>query len=584
MSVEVIKENINALCRLLKDDLPPVRNAAGSCMDQLVSMRDGKRLMTRVLLPEGKGPWPVILVRNPYNKVNDDNAMGHPLFAFVNYGYALVYQQIRGLYDSEGDWYAFENEREDGLDTVEWIKEQPWCAGKIGTYGSSYLAHVQWCMADALPAEVKAMYLSDFGGEPYELFYENGMFKLGIWNLWAAQMMSPEGKEEVGQPDVDAFFESLKVKPPIDMDIRIKGKYCEYYRNWVTSPSPDSLYWKRGFWGRYGEIVNSVRTPVLFQAGWFDIFLESELRTFFHLPDSIRKKSRLIIGPWHHGNQCGGDLSYKKEGAMGTLQMKAALEWFDHYLMDMPYPRKLGAVEAYKIGADEWCLWDKEQTKEQELFLDINPAGATKNSTGALQLYPPRNAEMFGYLYDPDHPVSFKGGNWLLNFEDPGKSPACSCRQEMPCRRQDVLTFLSEPLKQAICIKGRPSFSFYVCTDVPNTAFTVRLSEQTADNTAYNIRDGAADLLCCGSRMDNGDYHLKFTASEVYWELKAGSRIRLDISSSNYPGYHLHPNLPGTWSVQAAACPANQTVYSGGDRASSIVLPIACPCAGTDQG
>ena len=206
MSVEVIKENINALCRLLKDDLPPVRNAAGSCMDQLVSMRDGKRLMTRVLLPEGKGPWPVILVRNPYNKVNDDNAMGHPLFAFVNYGYALVYQQIRGLYDSEGDWYAFENEREDGLDTVEWIKEQPWCAGKIGTYGSSYLAHVQWGMADALPAEVKAMYLSDFGGEPYELFYENGMFKLGIWNLWAAQMMSPEGKEEVGQPDVDAFF------------------------------------------------------------------------------------------------------------------------------------------------------------------------------------------------------------------------------------------------------------------------------------------------------------------------------------------------------------------------------------------
>ena len=188
---DAIRQKIGQIHHMLAGELPPPTHEAGGCQDSLVPCRDGAGLMTRTVLPAGAGPWPVIVSRNPYTPVDTIDGLNSGILALVRYGYAVVCQQVRGLYRSQGEWYAFEREREDGLDLLEWTASQPWCDGRICLYGGSYLGHVIWAMADALPPQVKTIYTLFWGDDPYGSFYENGMFKQATWTLWAAQMMQP---------------------------------------------------------------------------------------------------------------------------------------------------------------------------------------------------------------------------------------------------------------------------------------------------------------------------------------------------------------------------------------------------------
>jgi putative CocE/NonD family hydrolase len=549
--------------------MPAPTHELGHYEDMMVKMRDGVGLMTRVYFPKGEGPWPVLITRTPYVPVNMEAV---DLMPFVNYGYVVVHQQVRGTYESEGKWHAFENDRNDGLDTMRWVTKQSWMDGNIGTIGMSYLGHVQWCLADEVPPEVKAMHITVYGGDPYESFYINGMFKQYSLIRWAFAMWAVMNKLN-WPPDNDTFWKAYKARPHIDMDRELLGLECPYYRSWITNPDPNSDYWSKGSWGALKEASARVKTPLMLIGGWFDFFISSMINGYNQLPEETKKESRFIIGPWCHGPQPDYPNSQFPSFA-------DTLEWFDHHLKGKPYNHQKGLVETYVIGEGVWKSWEGgiKPSGSKRFYLhksvDLNYKGGTLETESQGQ------SDSISYVYDPDNPVHTKGGaNILVNAEAPDEAPACSILQDEPGAREDVITFISEPLNEDLSIAGCTRAHFYVSSDAEDTSFTAKLSEVLPDGSAYNIQDSITTLEYRNGDRKAAPYtpgeivSVDLELSPITWTVKKGSRLRLDISSSNYPCFNAHPNVAGIWSMQTDVRIARQTLYTGGKYQSFIDIP-----------
>ena len=420
-------------------EFPPPRTAFDRCEDIMMPARDGICLATRVFYPSGKGPFPVILIRNPYTPVNDNDYMTQGFLLFLLYGYAVVYQNVRGVFDSQGEWLPFENERNDSLDAARWVAAQPFCDGNIATYGGSYLGHVQWSIADLAPPELKTMYISVFGGDPYPLFYENGMFKLGTFTLWATQMMDVRNRTNLAGHDPDSFQKALDTLPHIEADTRLIDHECGWYRQWITNPDARAAYWREGFWGEFAAIAKGARIPVCLQTGWFDIFLPSAIKTFAELPDRTARGSRLLIGPWHHGNAAGGDLTYPDENRHGTFQLRDALDWFDFHLQNKPSAKPAGGITAYAIGEGAWRTFRGGRIRaagSRRFFLNADEDGLT------LRGNPGGRAGAAEYIYDPSDPVRSLGGNLITEYNGGNGLPECSVAQPPPERVVSVISYV----------------------------------------------------------------------------------------------------------------------------------------------
>jgi putative CocE/NonD family hydrolase len=582
MSEKPMDEVIDEFLKTIQSEVPSPTHEFGHYEDVQVEMRDGVKLMTRILFPDGEGPWPVILIRMPYLPVNSNNFMQGPWAVFTRYGYAVVYQQTRGIYDSEGEWYPFENERNDGLDVVEWIINQKWMNGNMGTFGGSYLGHVQWCMADLLPPEVKTMYFSVFSGRPYELFYRNGMFRNGIFTHWASSMMEPDKLKTSTPVDLVEIYKSIEfVRPPIEMDRQLTGRRHEWYRNWIMNPGSGSDYWTKGFWQTFKGVSERVNIPIFFQGGWFDIFIDGMLETFQDLSPKTRKESRFVINPWNHSLQTSGDLEYPNHKRnTGTMLIQSALEWFGHHLKGESYPHPKGVIETYVIREGVWKTWEEKITPldTRRFFLKNSNVGTCLS--GAVVDLPMEKQETVSFQYDPSSPVPTMGGTILVNFDNPLELPDTSVRQDEPGSREDVISFISETMKEDLCIAGEIKVHMYVSSDAEDTAFTVKVSEVFPDGKAYNIRDDITTIAFRNKAPQPLTYkpgeiiNLEMNLPAIMWNVKKGSRIRLDVSSSNYPMYHIHPNVAGIWSLQTNVKIANQTIHAGGSLQSYIDIPF----------
>ncbi|MBP2646273.1 MAG: putative hydrolase, CocE/NonD family [Firmicutes bacterium] len=189
--------------------MPEMRNEEGETQEYMVEMRDGVKLYTRVFCPQGDGPWPVVVTRDPYQN-GSSTAMSKIL---VRYGYAVVQQDCRGTGNSEGVWQPFLNERNDGIDNANWVAKQPWSDGNIGMFGHSYGAYVQWIVADQLPKEVKTLYLSMFGTNRHNQMYQDGMFRHDIYTSWAVTTSGIKTTE----PLKELYQKALTVRPHTEM-------------------------------------------------------------------------------------------------------------------------------------------------------------------------------------------------------------------------------------------------------------------------------------------------------------------------------------------------------------------------------
>lgn len=569
-SKNVVQDKTQGIIDLILKDLPAPRNAEGESKKLKVAMRDGVKLEVQVFLPEGTGPWPTILIRNPYASFKFFNE--GILRSFSQYGYAGVLVDSRGTGDSEGKWEPYVNERNDGIDVLNWLVKQEWMNGKIGLYGHSYLSFSEWIIADVLPPQVKTMYISAFGTNRYEQMYQDGMFKHDISTYWA---IANSGIATTEKP-AELYKKALLVKPPIEIDTQLYGTQLSWYRDWLKNASADSDYWKQGMWADLKEIPKKVTIPVFMKVGWYDHHLNGMIEAYRNLPEKIKQQSRFLIGPWVHSQGTSGDIEYPESNIAGLDGTKVALEWFDHHLQGRPYSRAK-SVETYIIREGTWKVWKDIPVKSPaNTRFYLSKAEGLDYKGGSLNEKLDTGVSAQKYIYDPDNPVPTTGGEVLFS----GTVENGNKLQREPGARSDVLTFISEPLEEDLRVSGAINVKLFVGTDAEDTAFTAKIMEVFPDGKAYNIRDSitslayrngstAAQQYKRGSIVDVG-----MELWPVTWTFKKGSRVRLDISSSNFPAFSIHPNTAGSWAEQDEYKIANQYVFMGGKYKSYIELPI----------
>lgn len=524
--------------------------------ERMLPADDGVRLLTWITKPKDEKDWPVIVQRSCY----PDNIVVGKVTAmeYAKRGFMYVFQMCRGTGGSEGVWEPNVNDRADGLSLLRYLNERQ-DVRCMGYQGGSYLAFTGWIMADAVPEKLKTMYLTVYGTDRHTSAYKDGLFRQDILTAWA---MGNAGRKVTAD-----YMESAAYRPQAEVDEALWGGKLSWYRDWITNTSRTDPYWKEGLWKMLREIPEKLRFPVYIVEGWYDHHLGSALNGYIALNGEAKKHSTLQVGPWNHGFRpaiCGHP-DQKNGFYNGVSEM---FDWFYQILVEGKTPEK--KIRWYVIGADTWREipeYPVPVKREEKRYLGAG---------GTLEACPGADGART-YTYDPENPVMSHGAESLFATQ----KEVGSLLQPEKDWRPDVLSFESEPLQEDLTVIGRPSVELYVSSDAEDTCFTVKLMEVFENGEAYNIRNGITTLAYRNDSPERITYtpgervKIRIETWDVAWMLKKGSRIRLDISSSDFPEYAVHPNKAGVWSVIRETVPANQTVFFGKETPSVLILPCA---------
>lgn len=528
----------------------------------MISMRDGVRLHTIVYRPAiEQEKYPVILMRTCYPM----QASLYEIYGenLAKRGYVFVCQYARGRGKSEGEWEPNINERNDGIDTVIWLDSQKWCE-TIGYCGHSYMGLMGWAMADAVEGKVCSMYLEDYGTDRYVSAYEKGAFRHDILTSWSM---------ENAKSPIDAdYLESCRYMPQTEVDVKLWGQRMESYQQYIRNTRITDDFWQEGWWKELREIPKNTKIPICMTSGWYDHHHGSSMKTWNRLNEEAKKHSWLIIGGWnHYFLPC---LPGKKVENNQCKEVQMMLKWFQTTLKEKKLPEQ--QILIYQIGEDRWKKldnWNSEQKKSKVFFL-TKPEVSEKWNLGNLAEDLAEEVNEFSYCYDPKNPVETVGGEGLL--KNIGKIG--SLLQPEAGYRSDVLSFISDPLEKAVVISGKIYVKLYVKTDCDDTAFTAKVMEMTPDKKAYHIR---SSITTIAHELPEGVAYTPNSIVEVICEmwdiaytLKEGSRIRVDISSSDFPQYNIHSNYAGIWSEQTKVKKAQQTIMTGVQFPSSVCFDV----------
>jgi len=605
--------------------------------DVMVEMRDGVRLATDIYRPaeEGRllpGSFPVILERTPYDKsapsrsersVADPVPLSRAQVAafFVARGYVFVYQDCRGTHKSEGLFTKYLSEGEDGFDTIGWIADQDWCDGKVGTIGLSYAAHTQVAAACLNPPALAAMFV-DSGG--FNDAYQGGIRQGGAFELkqatWALRqaLQSPEANAD---PTLSVALESELKNMPAWFS-RLPWRKGQSPLRWLPE-FEDYLFeqWTHGnydkFWKHLGicaqEFMDSfANVPMVHMSSWFDPYPRTATANYIDLKTRGKGPLALILGPWTHGDRCltyAGDVDFGQaatlEGNLAGNFLELRLRWFDRWLKGIlngadsdPKLRyfRMGGGSGQKNSAGrldhggEWLQagdWPPGMSERSFYLGHRGMLSETGPCTTSLAV---------SYQYDPRNPVPSIGGT--ITSGEPimrgGAFNQVEDQRFFGCRppylplssRPDILVFETEPLEADCEVTGPVAAELWVSSDCPDTDFTMKLvdvyppSEEYPCGFAMNVTDGILraryrDSWEHPSLMEEGViYRLRVEAFPTSNLFVRGHRIRLDISSSNFPHFDVNPNTGEAEGSGRLARVALNTVYMGGAHPSRLILPI----------
>ena len=416
-------------------------------------------------------------------------------------------------------------------------------------------------MADAVPEKVKTMYLGVYGCDRFVSAYQDGLFRQDILTSWAMENAGREIRAD--------YLTSAAFRPQIHVDEQLWGGILPWYRDWILNTDRDCSYWTEGFWADLKKIPGKIQIPLYIREGWYDHHLGSAISTYELLSDTAKSQSTFEIGPWNHSYQ--SVIAHQQTTGLKDNSFVKPLEWFDCILRKGGHPKR--TIRRYVIGADCWevqTVYPVPIDCKTCFYLD-----ATDGKKGLVTSIPVTNA-CVEYDYDPLDPVFSYGAESLLKSMD----KAGSLVQPPSDYRSDVLSFESEPLEKSLQIDGIIRVKLYVASDVEDTAFSVKLMEVFADGTAVNIRGIITTLAYRNGSATRRDYNpgekveIELSLWDIAWVLQAGSRLRLDVSSSDFPQYAVHSNYPGIWSEQVETRIAHQTIYTGNFSPSCIELPV----------
>ena len=527
--------------------------------EEMLEMEDGARLRTIIYRTEKAQAAPTIVVRTCYP--NNDYLYRKNAEEYSKRGFHYIYQYCRGTGGSEGSWEPNVNERSDGKRTLDWIAKQEWVQN-IGYFGCSYLSLTGWAIADIIPEKVKTMYLTHYGTHRHVSAYQDGLFRHDVLTAWAM--------ENAGFPVTADYLESCRYRPQIEVDEAMWGGKLDWYRDWISASDREDPYWQQGFWSMLREIPSKVKVPIYLGEGWYDHHLGSAIETWKSLPKEIKAKSRLVIGAWNHGFYVA--VQDRQGTHFENSDTLRAFAWFYRVLVEEKEPE--AGIDYYIIGEDRW---DRRQTFEiQDQQRKRFYLGEKKNGFYSLEEENSKVGEYLTWTFDPEDPVPTHGAESLLHTN----TEQGSLLQPQPGYRSDVISCLSEPLTEDLTIIGKVKMVLNVSADVDDTSFAFKLMEVFPDGRAYNIRTGITTL---GYR-NQSDRRQSYTAGQkveisidtwdVAWKVSKGSRLRVDLTSSDFPQYSVHSNYAGPWAQQKKTQAAHLQVYFGGYEESFLELPV----------
>jgi uncharacterized protein len=567
---------------------PEPRHAVRVTTGAMVPVRDGVRLATDLYVPERAGErLPCVLIRTPYDR-RGERADDSDARMFAGQGYVVAVQDVRGRYESEGDFrFSAREERTDGYDTVSWLVAQPWSNGKVGTYGCSYLSEVQYLLAAMRhPGHAAAIAQAGcaWGGGGLQAF---GFTRYGVLELAPAfgwfRKQGNRGKTPL--PAID-HAEALSRLPVADL-MKTHGGPVEDWEALVSHPPADP------YWAYQAPVTGEDRfdVPTLHVNSWYDITPSSTLALYRLMRDRAetprgRDHQYLLMSPSGH---CDSERlrRFTRVGRrfVGDPRMDyygLYVRWFDHWLKGLPNGvTDMPRVQIFVMGRNQWRGeddWPLPRAREVPYYLSSDGRANTRAGTGRLLAAPPGEEPPDAFDYDPARPVPSLGGGFCCT-DAPGADPGGFDQSEIE-KRPDVLVYTTPPLSRGVEVTGPVRAVLYVSSSAPDTDFTAKLVDVHPGGAAYNVQEGIVraryrEGLERTVWMRPGEVHevtVDLEATSNYFG--AGHRIRLEVSSSSFPRWERNLNTGGRNYDEAEGKPARNTVHHSARHPSHLVLPV----------
>ncbi|NHN89130.1 CocE/NonD family hydrolase [Acetobacter conturbans] len=584
----------------------PSSDGSGSCpvtkkTDVPVKMRDGTILRADIYTPKTSGKVPVLLMRTQYGKSGAQTKPSRyqrPEW-FASHCYIVTVQDIRGQGKSGGTFYEYRYDRDDGYDTVQWASNLPGADGQVAMYGSSYVGATQWLAATASPPALKAIIPSNTGDDYYDGWtYEDGAFRLAFIEPWMLEDIASSAAENRGDKKLSKqlaadgenasiwmLYTPYNSLPPLHPE---NPQVAPYFFDAVAHPTRDS-YWEAF---QIRTHYDRVKVPVLAFDGWYDSFLSGAVNNFNGMRTAggtpeARENQRLIIGPWDHIGWGRPDTvvspRLKDIGPVANSPVnELTVQFLDHVLKGQANGYTDGPrVDYFTMGENRWHTaksFPIEGTQYVTWYLGSAGRANSSMGDGSLATKPAKKpADSDHFTYNPANPVPSVGGHSCCSWTS---GPQGQFDQSAIEQRPDILIYTSPVLEESVNVTGPITVNLFATTDAKDTDFTAKLVDVSPDGRAINLNNGIIrtsyrDSLSNPTPIVPGqvyEYHIKVWPTSNLFQ--AGHKIRLEISSSDYPQFAPNPNTGEAFGTTAASVIAHQTIWHDKAHPSSVILPI----------
>ena len=548
-------------------------------------MRDGTVLRADIYRPKAEGKFAVLLERTPYNKDGEDFGVRG-----AAHGYVVIVQDVRGRYSSEGEWYPFKNESNDGYDTVEWAASLPHSNGKVGMFGGSYVGATQMLAAIAHPPHLAGI-CPDVTASNYHdgWTYQGGAFEQWFNESWTSGLAQDTLNRKV-QHSTNALngiwklpLSSYPLFVPSPSEADSTTTLAPYFLDWLAHPNYDD-YWKR--WS-IEEHFSDVQVPSLNIAAWYDIFLGGSLRNYMGLKahagnEQAQRGQRLVVMIGGHAGSGRniGDVDFGPAAVSFDVD-DLILPWYDYLFKNAQNEFASGKpVKIFVMGTNQWRTeddWPLARAAATKYFLHSSGKANSIRGDGTLSTTLPRSETPDQYVYDPANPAPTVGGPLCCDSKHLAPGP----RDQRPVEsRNDVLVYSTSPLANDLEVTGPVTLEFYAKSSAVDTDFTGKLVDVSPNGFAQNLTEG----IIRARDRDSQEKPELLNAGQIYkikldlWATSnvfhKGHVLRLEVSSSNFPRFDRSPNTGTDVNSAQQFIPATNTIYHDDQHPSALILPI----------
>ena len=559
-----------------------------------IKMRDGVTLRADIYRPKGEGKFPVLLQRTPYNK---DNEVDFGLKG-ASRGYVVIVEDVRGRYASEGEWYVFKNEPNDGYDTIEWAAALPYSNGKVGMFGGSYVGATQMLAAISHPPHLAGICPVVTASNYHENWtYQGGAFEQWFDESWTSGL-SQNTYERAVANDTNALG-GMWTLPLTNYPLYNQDKNSDptstaalapYFLDWLAHPSYDD-YWKAL---SIEEHFGDIKVPALHIAAWYDLFLGGSLRNYEGIrehggSEEARNGQQLVVTVGGHAGSGRkiGDVDFGPD--LDRDEGDVTLQWYDYLFKGEKNEFASGKpVKIFVMGANQWReeeAWPLTRAKGTKYFLHSSGKANSLRGNGSLSTATPAKEAPDQFVYDPGNPVPTVGGPLCC---DGNHMPPGPRDQRAVEGRDDVLVYSTPPMAEDVEVTGPVSLELYAKSSAVDTDFTAKLVDVWPDGFAQNLTEGILRARYRDSRetptlLNPGQiYKLTIDVWATSNVFKKGHVLRLEVSSSNFPHFDRNLNTGATRYLKDSDGKSEQhfvsatnVVLHDAEHPSALVLPVA---------